>query len=377
LAGKQAKVNVLFGPTVSDYTPVIKATNKWIHEATFPERRNATKSGDGGCQYSMWQGGAGRAQEAEHSWDWYFKDGGREAFSDRQTTSKLEQEAANEYVPGSNAPEKAVLLGPVGSPKLFKLHTSQATSLREGWTGDKPNTSASAKSGKGTRAGFVLNLGAKVRCLDWAPNREGGSQHLAVSTNPTRETGKDGAPVGASPAFSPQIACASSTQIWRFKTSQKCSVDMSEPPLLTAVLCTNWGDAKALKWCPAPRQPADTQQNLGLLAGVWGDGGLRVLDLADSPEASSTEYLRVDRAAFEAHPPNTVFTCLSWLSSTRIGAGCANGCVAVFDVSKSLLSPNTTTVIRPLIYTHLAVGYILSIAACYPSLRRAMSWLSE
>ena len=62
-------------------------------------------------------------------------------------------------------------------------------------------------------------------------------------------------------------------------------------PMSTQILCTDWGDAKQLKWCPTPfdiPRPANGTW-LGLLAGVWADGAVRVVTVIvpDSPNGQS------------------------------------------------------------------------------------------
>lgn len=54
-------------------------------------------------------------------------------------------------------------------------------------------------------------------------------------------------------------------------------------PELRLVICTEWGDVKQLKWCPMPRIFRDEDSrgkvSLGLLAGIWTDGHVRILDV--------------------------------------------------------------------------------------------------
>lgn len=75
--------------------------------------------------------------------------------------------------------------------------------------------------------------------------------------------------------------------------------------------------------------------------------------------------VRVQTPAFEAKPPSTLCTCLTWLSPSDIAAGCANGFVAVWNIArKSSQQPGSPT---PYIYTPNQKSYILSIASAYPS----------
>jgi len=81
----------------------------------------------------------------------------------------------------------------------------------------------------------------------------------------------------------------------------------------------------------------------------------------------STDYQRIEKVAFESVPPGTVYTCLTWLSSSRIVAGCANGCIAVWDIAESLRVNGSGNKPRPQIYSSISTTYILTVTSCSPS----------
>lgn len=360
-SGKHDKRLFLFGSSVKEFSAIEKACLKWDGQDTLPARRKTQDSVGNNFDYSYWQGDEARKREEESAWSWYFDAGGKENFSKRQTTTKLSNEEGRARVAPSAAPERAFLIGALDAPQLFKLRVGESMPLTRAWQQPKvQGFKPIPKNAAANKAGFILNLGAKVRCSEWAPNQSTSPQYLAASTLPNRDAHK-----GVAPAFTPQASHPAEVQIWKFAATKQGSVDSISAPLLKYVLCNEWGDVKALKWCPAPhkRSSAPNRKSLGLLAGIWGDGSLRVIDLMDLPDPSSTEYVHIEKAAFEAHAPDTLFTCLSWLSATRIAVGCANGCVAVFDLAKR----SATGFPRPVIYKSIATGYILSIAACYPS----------
>jgi transcription factor C subunit 6 len=90
----------------------------------------------------------------------------------------------------------------------------------------------------------------------------------------------------ASPVFIPAPPKPACIQIWSFPVSTESNkqvLDSSTPPKLHLGICTDWGDIKQFKWCPTQRSKAaeitDGMVSFGLLAGVWGDGKLRVLDV--------------------------------------------------------------------------------------------------
>ena len=223
----------------------------------------------------------------------------------------------------------------------------------------------------------MLNLGEKVQHIEWAPNLEGSRQFLAVTTSPLMgsepEEQKFAAPYA--PAFAPRPPSKSSIQIWEFRATPQGRIDTVFAPFLRKIICSEWGDVKTFKWCPMPRKASPEQpperMSLGILAGIWADGALRVLDVfVQEKDIDETEYELVKFAAFTAQPPNTICTCLTWLSSTSIIAGCANGCIGVWHIPSSLTASaktQRTSNAEPVIFTPLSPTYILNVTTCYPS----------
>ena len=358
-SGKADKRLFLFGSSIKEYGAVEKAFLKWNGQDTLPTYRKPLDIAARSFDYSYWQGDAAREREEEESWKWYFEHGGKQVFSKRQTTVKLSAEEGRARVATSEVPERTFLMGPFNDPKLFRLRVGESLSLNDAWqqpqaAGFKPVPK------KATRSGFVLNLGTKIKCTEWAPNQSETSQYLAISTLHPKEL-----PKNIAPAYTPQPSYPAEIQIWKFAATANGSLDSDSAPVLKHVFCTQWGDVKTLRWCPAPYEQSSTiaARSIGLLAGIWGDGGLRVIDVMDQPEPLTTNYLQLEKAAFESHPPDTLFTCLTWISANRLAAGCANGCVAIFDLSKHSNSGSP----RPVSYTSIASSYVLSIASCYPS----------
>lgn len=66
---------------------------------------------------------------------------------------------------------------------------------------------------------------------------------------------------------------------------------------------------------------------------------------------------------FEAKPPSTVCTCLTWLSPSDVAVGCADGFVAIWNIAHTQSSANPL----PYFYQRIHSTYILSIAAAYPA----------
>lgn len=83
----------------------------------------------------------------------------------------------------------------------------------------------------------------------------------------------------SSPAFGPTPSRAA-IQIWRFPADKEGSP--STKPSFCLLLCHDWGSAQEVKWCPIPQKLQDDRE-LGYLAGIYGDGKLRVLKIKLPP----------------------------------------------------------------------------------------------
>ena len=78
--------------------------------------------------------------------------------------------------------------------------------------------------------------------------------------------------------------------------------------------------------------------------------------------------MRIDSAAFEAKPPYSLCTCVTWLSPSDIAVGCANGFVGIWSLCAPAVDGQDTTVDpKPYIYIQMQSTYVVSIAAAYPS----------
>jgi transcription factor C subunit 6 len=368
-----------FGPAKDDQMPALKSHYRWGAELTIPSHE-ANAGGFGGFKTSYYHSDAATKTESEDGWEWYEKKGGKESFECHQKSSSLSSQSARDYTSPAAPQLCKVLMGPYKRQSLFELKLHESLNLNDPWV--PPNSSvetpAPAQDAKSLRNGWMLNLGEKVQHLEWAPNIQGSRQFLAVTTSPLLgsdpEEQKFAAPYA--PAFAPRPPSKSSIQIWEFRATPQGRIDTAFAPFLRKTLCSEWGDVKMFKWCPMPRKSSPEQpperMSLGTLAGVWADGALRVLDVfVRGNDANEAEYELLESAAFTAQPPNTICTCLTWLSSTSVIAGCANGCVGVWNIPSSLQSASTNTQpipnAEPVIFSPLSPTYILNVTTCYPS----------
>lgn len=352
---KKERRKFFFGPSRGDQEIVMKARAIWGTETCFPSRK-ANKSGIGGLAYSVPYETA--ISNAEAHWKWYSLESGMENFSKRQQANAMTEAEAEEYTPVNTPSEQSVVMGAVNQQKLYILSARCHIPLHEPFERE-PEPGQNWKEVRPTeyKSGFLLNLGARVHCLDWAPNQHERNQYLAVTMLPKRPPEEE----PGAPAFTPHPQHLSSIQIWRITATDSGHVDKSVSPRPAMVFGGEIGDIRGLKWCPVPRPDSD---RLGLLAFISYDGSLRVLDI-DRPSGDLPSYRELDTFAFESKPPSTVCTCLAWIDSHRIAAGCANGCVAIWNLADCLASSSSNP--RPTSYVSLAPSYIHTITTAWPS----------
>ncbi|KAA6416360.1 MAG: transcription factor TFIIIC complex subunit Tfc6 [Lasallia pustulata] len=377
----------LFGTGIKDILNIVRARDMWASPATLPFKF-ADKHGSRGMGYAFSHTTEKREMESTIGWNWYYEHGGREVFTKRQEIQVLHMDEVNPYMPRALNDSHSCLMGPYGKQQIHRVAVMQSMQIGEAWKDvtNAESENAEGKARKGGREGWILNLGSRVRCLDWAPNQSGRTQYLALVASPKATDPET--PMNAAPSFTPSYPLPAAIQIWAFAASTDADrtvhIDENISPELVLTICTNWGAVKLLKWCPVPRVPRDDELrgkvSLGLLAGIWGDGNVRVLDVhVDRVHNSSASYVKYEGAAFAARPPNTLCTCLTWLSATDLAAGCANGFVAIwniFEVSQpptlgsagGVTSPTASSPVTvPWFYQQMHQTYILAMASAYPA----------
>jgi len=324
-----------------------------------------------------------RQLEATRLWDWYYDKGGKQGFRDRQKSKSIVAEEARPYLPNLQT-IRHILLGSQSQQKVFNLPPLTYLNTQNAFYNADDNQ---VQKPKHKRRSWILNSGENVQALDWCPNQSGSSQYLAVATIAHARITTDtvrGDRKTQTPGYAPSGPDPASIQIWEFAATPNndaATIDMEIRPFLSAVICMNWGGIMELKWCPSLRncRDQDEENNLGLLAVICRDGLTRVLDITLPPISNTgtktTHCIHISSGAFEAKPPDTISTCLAWLSSTHLAVGHANGHLAVYDISRSLCQPseagsqlpsvNTNT--SPLYYAPLSPSYLLSLHPLLPS----------
>ncbi|KAG2009097.1 hypothetical protein GB937_008036 [Aspergillus fischeri] len=382
--GKLTHMKVTFGSDERDLLSMAYTRDRWAKgvDSTFPTRSSLNEAE----RFPDYTYGATFGVEPEEvrkestrGWDWYYADdvGGR--FRKRQRIEKIDEEEARSRYMAQQEKKQTVLIGPADAQKKFRLGQNESANFGEAWKpgAQKSGTAKnSAESKKPPREGWLLNLGQKIQCMAWAPNQSGLTQYLGIVvpiTKEQKESYPDPLKNQASRAFRSSAPYPCALQLWAFKAKREDSftktLDMSIKPRLRLALCTDWGDLRRMAWCPMPRAARDEDdedplRNLGLLAGVWGDGYVRVIDVKLSRNPNATEFNKVHTPVFEAKPPSTVCTCVAWLSPTDIAVGCANGFVAIWSITAS---EETSTASLPCFYEPIHRTYILNLASAYPT----------
>lgn len=132
---------------------------------------------------------------------------------------------------------------------------------------------------------WVINTGGLILSVAWAPREGRESPMLAACVVPHSDQQPRARTVAG--ATSRAQKAEGVVQFWMFPCRKLDSHNMGTqrpsdaPPTLVRTLCFSFGRAKRAKWCPiAPTGPRDSAaRNLGLLAILFGDGIVRVVDV--------------------------------------------------------------------------------------------------
>ncbi|CAE6421307.1 unnamed protein product [Rhizoctonia solani] len=237
----------------------------------------------------------------------------------------VEPDDAGSYISGIEAVK--CLMGPFGHQQTVEIKQFETRKLDDFWPTSRATT---------------FNVGNPVWGLDWCPTSEkfaaehDYAQYLAVSTIP---------PNNPTDSLSPNPQ-RSNIQIWRFGPS-KTPTDKADQGTVSCALILCLDDippARLLKWCPLPtndeNKPAgDTVRKLGILAGVFGDGAVRIYavpDPAGFQSDSGPAYVRLTRPLVHIALPDTRFTYLDWGNSEVLAMGCSNGHIAVYNLKLAI-----------------------------------------
>jgi len=361
VGGQEVRLKDLYGPKNEDLKPILLTRDYWAAQETLPIRKPSS------LRRSFHEDPDAREKETRATRRWY-ADTGQEAFASGQKSRTLTSEEGETYMTNAGAESLNVLFGPIDSPQVYTLEKRSYVDIAEPFK-EKKN-----------RRGWLFNLGARIKDAQWAVNEEGDTQYVAVAVEQKSTTGPAPKPMEnpRAPAFSATKPFPASIQVWSFKADENGSLDSSHQPRLQIIICTDWGAPKQLRWCPISvsdeLSPTNEDGNfhIGLLAGIWSDGRVRVLDVSypkSHMHTSDIYYLHVSQAAFDVPFPQTVPSCLSWLSGSTLAVGTAIGTLAIWTLSRpeTFAAETSTKPPRPWYYQHISETYILTLASGWPS----------
>ncbi|EZF69872.1 hypothetical protein H105_07723 [Trichophyton soudanense CBS 452.61] len=397
-SSKTLQLRLTFGSGDQDILPIIHTRDNWSGglDLTFPSRESLQVCIGWNSRGSKDIFGVDREtiiRETTTGWDWFYSDIGTR-FRGKQQILPITEDIANTYLPSKEMPKTTVLIGPSDAQSTFLLGRGESFDFSSAWPStesiaikqEAEEVSASQANERApdvpnrvkAREGWIVNLGNKIQCLSWAPNREGSSQFLAIVA-PIFDSQKaqfDDGNIRGAPAFTPSPLYPAAIQIWRFEARDPKSglrkLDMNKPPCLHMVICTEFGTINRLCWCPiSVNRDSDDRNDTkttrpALLAGLWSYGTVKVFNVDLSDSKSETTYVHLKTPAFQVKPPSTVCTCFTWLSPTDIAIGCANGFIGIWSLVQSARRESLAYP-EPYLYVPIHDTYILNVTSAYPT----------
>ncbi|KAI9725266.1 MAG: hypothetical protein M1828_003280 [Chrysothrix sp. TS-e1954] len=357
---------------------LLESRDKWFDEITLPSRR-PDELGIGGMRQSFWVPDDVRKTRADTSWAWYFRGNGADLFQRYQKAAELEVSAVTSHFSERRLPA-SVVLGPVSNQGEYTIDHDSCFNLSRAFRKTLPPTeTADDDFLSDCGRGWLINTGNPVACVDWAPNQTSTLQYLAVATRPKKTSS-----LADDSLSETQRSCIQVWQCHVAPTTRRGSgarpMDHKGQPSLRLQLSFDHGPLRAVKWCleNRPRNASeyvDEGRFSNLLGTLDGAGTIRVLDIGFSQAARDvgTQHIHVQRAAFESKPPSATCTCIAWMSSNLIAAGCSNGYIAVWDISAHLTSVATRVddddppAAKPILYTQVHHSHIITLTPCHPS----------
>lgn len=299
-ASKKDRYVNLFGPGHTELMNALRCRDKWYRNEVLPYRQ-ADDKGRGGFRRSYFEAAEDHTPEAARLWDWFFRDGGEDMFQRDQHLRDLDDAEGRSYVVSPDDANVRFFMGPWKRQMLTSLKPRQFARVHDLWEQAKQSHPLPRPQGppetRKMRQGWMMNAGTQVHELGWVPFAQETIQYLAIATAPevVESNGNgnghaealDGQEPRTAPAFAPSGPFPAAIQFWAFPSDaapeKPGTMALAQIPELRLVLCTNWGPVTQLRWCVAPQDQRNTGRREGasaLLAGIWGDGKIRVLNIS-------------------------------------------------------------------------------------------------
>lgn len=376
-AAKSSIYPSTFGPAIYDLCDVIQARDTWLRgrDATIPSRRTLHSAIS---QSKSTQGSVSEDEDRGLPNDPISIN--VEQMQQIQKHREIGDEEMHQKYLLQPKTSHSVVLGPWERQQQFGLEYGHPLDLGQAWlkneTENRPHQDPVAQHRY--HEGWLINVGEKVQCLAWAPCT-GSHQYLAVvarCTSHQRQFTKREEP--ARPAFHPSPKYPSSIQIWCFRTKPTSIpgvsiLAMNIEPRLAVVLGTEWGNIRHVEWCPsnhgtkvADSDLGNSHAIIGLLGVVSSDGHARAITVPrpvdhDSPKPIG---LRIDKAGLVIVPANdTIFTTLTFATSTDLILGASDGSVHLFDLSEPVTENSMP---QSFMKQQLGHTYVMSLCMASP-----------
>ena len=366
------------GPDSPEILRFDEARRRWFGDVVLPNR-TPNEYGVGGMATFPTHTNEMRQREATVGWDWYYDEGGRDAFEEWQTSDLLTKEEGLRYLPMPSQRSLTVIAGPYGQQKPHDVTLLRPVNVDELWQqciSNNKDKDSSPEPIEASDRGWLLAVASGIHSLAWAPNHGGSIQYLTIAIQRKEASGMDKTP------FEPQPARRSYLQLWAFPANplsdDNAMARIESAPSLGLVMAFDWGDIRSFEWCPMPRdfRPVTSQTStpIGILAIIFSDGFARVFDVSiphrQSPASSSPVYIHYNSPVFAYCPPSAVSTSLTFLSATDLAISSSNGSVAIFNIfppSTPSPPPPSPPEPQPWFHQSLHSTYILSLTSAYPS----------
>lgn len=326
IATRDSHMKFLYGTDSDDLLRFVQSRDTWVSDVTLPSCI-FDKDGQDASVFSLTALGDGFQSIATAGSEWFFSEGGYEEILRKQNQRLISGEEAATFLPKSS-PSLNFLMGPYAVQTMYSLDFRHTMSLDQaesfeaiGSTAlftESENTRIGAYGEqKGAKPGWMLNIGARITCLGWAPDHAE-TQYLMAATHQ-----KPASKNQMRSAFEPSVPYPASMQLWAFegstKSTQRGVMDLTRPPRLVQVTCTLWGAVKHLCWCPfisdLTKKNDEGKIFIGLLAAVWSDGFVRLLNVQISANGeTSSIYGTFVKAAMKV----TLMLLISTVSRCRI-----------------------------------------------------------
>ncbi|KAK9468067.1 WD40-repeat-containing domain protein [Lipomyces arxii] len=246
-------------------------------------------------------------------------------FDLRQTTTIVDEEYAQSYLPGGRSSLNVDIGVDQKDFQEFRLNRLDVKRLEDVTDGH--------------RKGYLIHSGGYVTSSEWAPLPHSEVQYLAISAAEADNLKL---------SLFESAEYKSSITIWQLNTT-------TGEFKLYSVLLHSWGVAWSLQWCPFDTRGLNL---VGIVAAAFQDGKIRAIEVHANP-ISGPAYVKIERPTREWRLPGTMPSAVKWIDSQNLAVGTTAGFVTIFD-----LHADGPVVSSPV--SHSAILSLQSLAPKYP-----------